>query len=257
MSPRTCALTITLRILALLMIAAAPAASQANGQLWGSFSLSRPSGKSLVYDIEIEPKLLVVVPEGKPEWATLDVTPSVDFAAKHWLDVIGELATGYTKQTDDVNSVEVTPRLGVRLHVTTADLPTGPIRRERVPRHRIVVRDLVRVEARNLFYSNEASAESTVRFRNRLEFQVPLNRDKVSDDGVRYLLADWEWFIPLSDPTERFANRQRVRAGVGYRPNAHWRIEGLYILGRSRDTTADGFQTTDHIVSLRVKRVLQ
>ena len=56
-----------------------------------------------------------------------------------------------------------------------------------------------------------------MRFRNRLEFQVPLNREKVSDDGARYLLADWEWFIPLSDPAERFASRQRVRAGLGYR----------------------------------------
>jgi len=95
-----------------------------------------------------------------------------------------------------------------------------------------------------------------MRFRNRLEFQVPLNREKVSDDGARYLLADWEWFIPLSDPAERFASRQRVRAGLGYRPHAAWQFEGLYIWGRSRDTTAESFQTTDHIVSFRVKRQL-
>ena len=247
---------VTLRLLACVAITAAPAASQTNGQLWGSFSLSKPSGKSLVYDIEIEPKALVVVPEGKPGWGTLDVTPSVDFAARRWLDVIGELATGYTWQTDEVNTLEVTPRLGLRLHLTTVDLPTGPLRRERVPRHRIVVRDLIRIEARNLFYSDESSAESTMRFRNRLEFQVPLNREKINDDGTRYLLADWEWFIPLSDPAERFASRQRVRAGLGYRPNAAWHFEGLYIWGRSRDTTAESFQTTDHIVSFRVKRQL-
>ena len=124
-----------------------------------------------------------------------------------------------------------------------------------VPRHRLVVRNLVRLEARNLFYNDDRDTDSVIRFRNRLELQVPLNRNRMNDDGVRYLLADWEWFIPLDDPHERFANRQRIRTGFGYRRNLHWRFEGLYVWGRSRDTTDEGFTTSDNIVNLRVKRV--
>jgi hypothetical protein len=124
-----------------------------------------------------------------------------------------------------------------------------------VSRHRIVLRNLVRVEARNLFYSDDRDTDSVVRFRNRLELQVPLNRERMSDDGARYLLTDWEWFIPLGDPLERFANRQRIRAGLGYRRNVRWRFEALYIWTRSRDTTDQDFTTSDNIVNLRVKRV--
>jgi hypothetical protein len=117
------------------------------------------------------------------------------------------------------------------------------------------VRNLIRFEARNLFYSNGGDTDSVVRFRNRLEMQVPLNRERVTDDGARYFLADWEWFVPLDDPEERFANRQRVRAGIGYRRSLSWRFEALYIWTRSRDTTDDDFHTSDNILNLRVKRV--
>ena len=118
-----------------------------------------------------------------------------------------------------------------------------------------MLRNLARVEGRNLFYSSDTSNDSTLRFRNRVELQVPLNRNRVSDDGARYVLADWEWFVPLDDPAERFANRQRIRAGFGYRRTLNWRVEALYIWTRSRDTTAEGFSTSDNIVNVRVKRV--
>ena len=93
----------------------------------------------------------------------------------------GRLATGYTSQTDDVESFELSPRAGVRLHLTTRVLPTGPLKRERLPRHRLVLRNLARVEGRNLFYTGETSNDSTLRFRNRVELQVPLNRNRVSE----------------------------------------------------------------------------
>ena len=159
--------------------------------------------------------MLVAAAEGEPGWGSLDVTPNVEYAAKEWLDLIGEVATGFTKQTDDVDSFELSPRVGFRFHLTTRELPTGPIRSEFLPRHRIVVRNLVRVEARNLFYSNDQPTDSVVRFRNRLELRIPLNRQRMTEDGARYALADWEWFIPLGDPQERFANRQRIRTGLG------------------------------------------
>jgi hypothetical protein len=243
-----CAVTI-------LLACASPSLGQTNGQLWGTVTFNWLRSDRLTYELELEPKVLVTAPEGEPGWVSLDVTPNVEYAFRPWLDGVGELATGYTAQTDDVNSFEVSPRAGLRFHLTTRDLPTGPLKRERVPRHRIVLRNLIRVEARNLFYSDGGERDSVVRFRNRLELQVPLNRQRMSDDGVRYLLSDWEWFIPLDDPEERFANRQRVRAGIGYRRSLNWRLEALYIWTRSRDTTSEDFRTSDHIVNLRVKRV--
>ena len=70
-----------------------------------------------------------------------------------------------------------------------------------------------------------------------------------------YWLTDWEWFIPLSEPGERFASKQRIRLGLGYRRNLQWRFEALYMWTRSRNTIEDGFKTSDNIIDLRLKRV--
>jgi hypothetical protein len=77
----------------------------------------------------------------------------------------------------------------------------------------------------------------------------------LTDDGTRYLLADWEWFIPLDDVAERYANKQRIRAGIGYRRSVRWRFEVLYIWNRSRNTVTDGFTTSDNIIDVRLNRV--
>jgi hypothetical protein len=130
--------------------------------------------------------------------------------------------------------------------------------RERAPRRRIVIRDLVRVESRNLFYSGgDTDSDSTIRFRNRLEFLIPLmTTERMTDDGARYWLADWEWFIPIDDPEERFANRQRIRTGIGYRRSFNWRYELLYILDAvAQHHRRRRFSTTENIIDLRVKRL--
>lgn len=239
------------------VLAATPGSvgAQTNLQLWGNVTLNWVKSHRLTYELDVEPKLLVAGLEGEPDWRNLDVTPNVEYAAKDWLDLVGEVATGYTVQTDDVNSFEVTPRVGARVHFLSRSLP-APHGRERAPMRRIVLRDLVRVESRNLFYTGSGNgSSSTVRFRNRLEFLLPLTREKLTEDGARYVMADWEWFIPLDDPDERFANKQRIRAGFGYRRNLHWRYEILYIWTRSRNTIEEGFTTADNALNIRLKHV--
>ena len=127
---------------------------------------------------------------------------------------------------------------------------------ERPPKRRIAVRDRILVESKNVFYSGAGTgADLTWRLRNRLELLAPLNKEKVTDDGARYVLADWEWFIPLDDLPNRFATKQRIRAGFGYRHTTRWRFEGLYMWERSRDASDQSFQTNANIINLRVKRV--
>jgi hypothetical protein len=241
---------------ALLVVTARPLSAQTTGQLWGNLTLDWVRSEKLTFELDLEPKVLIAAPSTEPSWWNVDVTPNVEYAIKPWLDLIGELGTGYTNQTDDVNSTEVTPRAGIRLHLLSRDRPRLLHVRELPPKRRVVIRNRLLVESRNTLYSGAGSgSDSTVRFRNRLEFQVALNKAKMTEDGARYLLADWEWFIPLDDPTERFANRQRIRTGFGYRRNVQWRFEALYIWSRSRDTTDDGFTTSDNIVNFRLKRV--
>ena len=239
---------------ALILASTAAAHAQATTQLWGNLTLNWVKSDRLVYELDFEPKGLVDGPEGDPDWRNLDVTPNVEYSPKRWLDIVADTTIGRTRQTDEVDSTEVTPRVGLRFHLFSRALRFHP--RERAPRRRIVWRDLVRVEARNFFYSDDdMKAESTVRFRNRLEFLLALNKERITDDGAGYLLADWEWFVPLDDPEERFANRQRIRAGLGYRRSFNWRYELLYIWTKSRDAIGEGFSTTEHIIDIRVKRL--
>ncbi len=243
--------------LTLLVALALPciALAQTDAQLWGEIILNWVKSDRLTYELSIEPKVLVAAPAGDPDWATLDATPTVEYGLKRWLDLVGELATGYTAQTDDLNSFELSPRAGVRFHLFSRDLPKVVHARERPPRRKVVVRDLLRIEWRKLFYNQNKSMSPTWRVRNRLEFLVPVNKDRLTDDGTRYLMADWEWFVPVEDVRERFANKQRIRAGFGYRPSFTWRFEALYIWGRSRNTASEGFSTSDNIIDFRLKRI--
>jgi hypothetical protein len=145
----------TLGSLTLTLAFAVPAAAQTDLQLWGNVTLDWARSQRLTYELAVEPKLLVSAPDDEPGWHSVDVTPSVEYAWRRWLDLVGEGMIGYTKQTDDVNSWEVTPRAGARFHLFSRNLPTAipgrPFQKEFPPRRRVVLRDLVRVESRNLF----------------------------------------------------------------------------------------------------------
>lgn len=238
---------------ALAFLVPAEARGQRELQLWGNLTLDWVKSGRLTCEVDVEPKTLVVVPEGAPGWWNFDVTPSAAFAAKNWLDVTMELATGYTQQTDEIASVELTPRLGVTFHLLSRGVPVLVRGKERPAKRRVVLYNDLRVEWRNFFYTGDQPDSSAVRFRNRLGGQYALNREKVSDDGARYVTGDWEWFIPLSDPAERFVSRQRVRLGIGYRQSFHWRFEALYIWARTRSATTEGFKPLSNAIDIRVK----
>ena len=164
------------------------------------------------------------------------------------------MLVGRTKQSDDLDSAEFTPRIGFRLHLLSN--LRQQIAKERRPRRRLVLRDLVWVEWRHLDYSTDKPDSSTVRLRNRFECLFPINRPRITDNGASYLAADWEWFIPLGDPDERFANRQRVvRAGLGYRRSVAWHFEARYVWNRARNTIDAPFTSTDQAIDLTIKRV--
>jgi hypothetical protein len=245
---------IPVAVVALMLIGAPAASAQTTTQLWANLTLDWVKSDRLVYELDLEPKALISAPDDQPDWRNFDVTPNVEYSVKHWLDFVGEVTVGRTHQTDDVDSTEVTPRLGARFHLFSRRRVLQV--REQAPQRRIVVRDLVRFESRNFYYTGgDVEDEQTFRFRNRLEVLMPINKASITDDGAAYWLADWEWFIPLDDPEERFANRQRIRGGIGYRRNFNWRYELLYIWTRSRNTIDTGFSTTENIIDIRVKRL--
>ena len=237
------------------LLASRPGAAQTTTQLWSNITLDWVTSPSVTYELDFEPKVLISAPPDQPGWSNLDTTPSIEYAVSDKVDLVAELTTGLTKQTDDVNTFELTPRAGLRFHLFSRQQHL--FLKERRPKRRLVIRDLVRVEARTFFYSDDHPTDSTARFRNRLELLFPINRPTLAEDGTVHLFADWEWFIPVSDQAERFANRQRIRGGVGFRRNTAWRFAAVYIRNRSRNTTDEPFTTSENVFNLQVKRVWQ
>ena len=109
--------------------------AQTDGQLWGTLTLDWAKSDRLTYRLELEPKALVVIPEGEPGWLTVEVTPTVERAVKPWLDLVGEVATGYTAQTDDLNSFELSPRAGLHFHLFSRSVRSVVHAKERPPKN--------------------------------------------------------------------------------------------------------------------------
>jgi hypothetical protein len=241
------------------------ASAQNQYQLWGNATVDWVKSERLTYEVDFEPKVSLDPSDDPSEtdegWLNLDVTLSAQYSPHGWLDLWAEGVVGYTAQTDDVNTVELTPRLGARFHLFSRDTPTlvpgaRPLGRERPPTRRVVIRDLVRIEDKNLIDTGAGSGSSSmVRLRNRIEFLVPVNKPKTTDDGARFTFADWEVYVPLGEPGQPFVSKQRIRAGVGYRHSFAWRYQVVYICDLSRQSADEGFGSCANILDVQVNRV--
>ena len=226
-------------------------AQTTSGQIWANFTLDHPKGERLVFEVDLEPKAQF---SGDDTWRGVDLTPAVEYYPNRWMDLVGETAIARTRQSNDVSSFEVTPRVGVRLHLLSQLRTMRPGPR---PLGRVSVANLSRVEWRNFWYSDDTPSSHETRLRNRLELKVGLNHKELSLDKTIYLIADVEIFVPLSDDVpERFATKRRTRAGLGYRRDPKWRFEVLYIRDGTRATGEGSFATAANIVDFRLKLLL-
>jgi hypothetical protein len=243
-----------LGMVGLAPLASAQSSQSSATQLWGNLTLDWHPSPRLTYALDFEPKVLVAGPPDQPGWSSLDLTPSADFAVTKWADLIGEGVLARTIQTDDLKTTELSVRGGARFHFFSRQ--ERALFNEQLPKRRLVFRNLVRWEWRHFSYSDGEPSSGNWRFRDRVEFLYPFNRPNMGSDGAIHLIADWEWFVPISDDvTERFANRRRYRGGVGYRPNRTWQTAVLYIRTSSRNTIDQPFTTSENILDLQFKRV--
>ena len=219
-------------------------------QLWANLILDSPRENYLL-ELDVEPKLQI---RGEPKWWSIGATPLVEYYPNRWLDLTGEMAVTYTNQNDNVRSVEVTPRAGIRLHILSNF--REEIDPEVHPPRKLAIANLSRIEYRNFWYSGgDLDYDSSWRFRNRIELKLGLNRSDFNTDGAWYLKADFEAFVNIRDEIqERFATRIRTRAGVGYRFAYKTRLEVLYIRDEDRNTLENGFETSSNILDVRLKK---
>ena len=224
-------------------------------QLWANLVLSFPRSEKLYLEYDIEAARQV---SGSEPWRYFYGTGLVEYYPNGFIDLTGELSTGFTQQSAEEDSFEVTARLGFRLHLLTQIVNNSWFkehRPERMSGSRFSIANFARIEQRNFWYSGERPSSHDFRFRDRIEFKLALNEPSLATDGVWYLMADAEWFVPMSteEAPERFAKKFRARAGVGYRRDYKWRFELLAMKDKARDTLEEEFEVEALMINFRAK----
>ena len=218
-------------------------------QLWANVTLGKSRSEHVYLELDIEPKLQT---GGDEPWRNLDLTPLVEVYPAGWLDLEAEATVGNTHQRDGLNTFEITPRIGFRLHLFKQ--VSNTVKHERLPFTRLDVSTLVRLEWRNFFYSDDTPSEHTARLRVRLEGKVAVNHASLARDRTLYAMGDIEYFGPLGDDiTERYVNKTRVRLGLGYRVSQGSKVEALYIRDWNRGSPEASGTQDAQILDLRLK----
>ena len=177
---------------------------------------------------------------GAPTQRMVGTRPELSYAALGWLQVMGGANIRYTDDTGGLNSWELRPYVGVQL--------VGDRFR------RITFRNYTRLEYRKILYTGSDSTAGSWRLRTRFEVEGLVAGKTFSDPGSWHLSGDVEFFVDLSDPVgERFADRARIRVGVGHVRTLKWHFDAFYILQFSRDTKTSGVTGIDNFLRLRVK----
>ena len=231
------------------------AAQDTSSQLWGDFGLVLPQENAAwLYSVDLKPKVQL---EGAEKWWQVDVRPMIVYQGPKLFDLVGDLGVGYTKQNDEVESLELSPRVGVRVHLISDVRDVHAVGRVA---QRIGLATTARLEYRHYWYYGSGATEdssSDWRFRLMLETRIGLNNVDRSRPGTWFLFADAEAFITLGDRNpETFAEQWRFRIGPGFRSSHDWQFELLYIHDITRNTLKDDFDADVNAIDLRATHYL-
>lgn len=214
-------------------------AQDSNAQLWFEYMLNYSFAQSFNFESAFTYSTLL----NTPRWRAIDYAPTLDYSITPNIDLSIGGTLSYTAQTESYNTFEVRPMVGSRIHIT--------------PNKRVMLRVYVRLEQRNFKNLETKEWDHTFRPRLRAESIVPINRKSYYDDKLWYGVADVEWLYAIEDVEERFANRFRVRVGIGYRIDYARRFEFLYMNQQSRNGIDDEFYSSDNIFRFRFRQYIR
>jgi hypothetical protein len=223
--------------------AGAQSSSNPASQIWVEAYLGKRLAERSFLRLDVEPKWQV----SSGTWRSFDLTPRLEGYPLDWLDLVGETEIGRTVQSGDLTTVEIAPRVGVLLHLFAKLAPLRD-RLGREPRQvlgRLHVSTLVRVEWRNLFYSDDTPSSHEWRARFELAGKLALHHESLSQNQTLYAVGDVEYYLPLTDDvSERYVNKIRAKAGLGYQASKSTRVEVLFVRDWNRHS-ADAVRSED------------
>ncbi len=232
--------TIALLVINIGLLPMKVSGQSTNEQIWFEYMINYAFANS--YNLEGAFKYSTLL--NTPRWQAFEFTPTIDYSLTPHVDLSFATSIEYTDQTESVSTFEVRPVIGSRIHFT--------------PHRRILMRALVRLEERNIQNLDTKDWDNVWRPRFRAEMLIPINKKSYFDDNLWYGVLDAEWFLTVdNDVDERFANRFRLRMGIGYRLSYSSRFEFIYMIQESKNAIEDSFYTSDNIFRFRYKHYLR
>jgi hypothetical protein len=215
-------------------------AQSPNGQLWFEHMMNYPFANSF----NLENALVYSTLLNSPRWRAFDYSPTLEYSLAGHIDLTLGATFSYTIQSEDYNTFEVRPVVGTRIFLTK--------------KGRVHTRLLFRMEQRNIENLDTREWQTVVRPRARAEGLIAINKKTLFEDNLWYGIVDAEWFFTVEeDVDERFANRFRMRLGLGYRLNYSSRFEFIYMHQQSKNAIDDEDYTSDNIFRFRYKHYLR
>ena len=227
------------RLWLFLLFPGTAVAQSPNHQIWMEYMLNYPFANAFNLENTFVYSSLLET----PRWRSVEYNPQLEYALSQHFDFFVGSTFAYTAQTENYNTFEIRPMIGTRIHVT--------------PNQRVLIRAYLRLEQRNFLNLDTDDWEKTVRPRIRAESLIPINRKSYFDDKLWYGILDAEWLFTKDDVDERFANRFRLRVGLGYRLSYSSRFELLYMNQQSKSGIDDEFHSTDNVFRVRYKQYLR
>ncbi|MBL7965122.1 MAG: DUF2490 domain-containing protein [Flavobacteriales bacterium] len=198
----------------LMLFALAVQGQGTDQQSWNDLVIRKRVSPRTLLESELSYRVLLDVAQ---DWWSLNWTPAMVWTAtRHW-DLIPRYSLRYTVQGYNTVTWENRAQFGTRIHFT--------------PEHRVRLRALIRNEQR---FFTVVSPERSTSYSSRTRFRAEMVMSVRANDDRWYVLADFEAFVVLSEPlNERFSDRNRWRAGTGYRFTPHMIGEFNYGYQRS------------------------
>ena len=204
-------------------------------QFWVTAEFRYPISTAILLKTNLEYRS---VHDAGERWRTWNFSGEVTFFSIPAVDLAGALRVFYSQENDTLNRTELRPTIGARVNI--------------LRKGRFVIDDQLRFEWRQFFFNFSDLNRSLGRFRNKTNVLFALNKKNPYLDKALSLRLSFEFFmIRDKELKERFANRHRLEAGLGFRFNDHWRLWLIYYSQYSRNQIEESFNTRENILRIR------
>jgi hypothetical protein len=234
-----------------LLFSAVPASPQetheSDVQGWIQYEYRRGISDKLRGSWDLGYRELLSTEDVLGEWSRLHTRFIFSYIHRKWVTFDGGIGGYYTFSDSLSDLFELRTWQSAVLFWPTTSLAG----RQFDLRHRF------RLEQRWTWQQETSENDFGFRLRYRLATFFPINRPEIETRA---------WYVPLmgeafadlgGDSPDYFAERLRLSIGLGHVLSDNWTLEFRYTAQKSRDTVVGRFQTTDHILDLRIRTAVR